>query len=561
MTGPQVHVADELTVGVRVRPMFEPGLTGADAIPPHLLVESLDWESGFRGSGLRPDDRIVAVDGEAFAALAPETLKKQQGQWFGLYAEDKTWKARGRKEGDAVRVTVRRRRPPQGWETLEITGTLRCKRSYRDANNSPTLWLGGPNDYQRDGFGDGWPSWAEALRKKITWALCGGWRQTSMVTRAELRSLLEDQPRVDFLARTYPGPFADTVKGDYDAAVACLRGTAYPITESDLAFRRADEERVAEVAARGRAAWQACLAQTEAQRLPSAFPAEHPVFGKAKEIEGRLVLLEKLPTRNWISESGRNWLFAGDNDKDGWYFMDAEGDAALRMFRAVRRYRKLVAPDIREEYTVLARVLGGAGMLVINQSAHWGLKAEPVAAMVGDAMFVDLRALDAGGKESAFAGEDGLLKPRIESPPDDAAPQDVLAAMIAAIKAGDMTVWKSLFANWRVSRYPDGSPQVHWQASDLRDGAWEDSRRTLQNRGCDARVVWMGDVADLTTGREFEGAPHIQEVEGEIEHIGVVDAKAATPEYRAFKDVTVNRLWRLQRIDGGPWRIASAQNL
>jgi hypothetical protein len=558
MSGPQVYLADELTVGVSVRPMLDPGEAGGHT-PPHLLVESLDWESGFRGSGLRPGDQIVAVDAEAFASLSREVLQKQQGQGFGLYAEDKTWKAKGRKEGDAVVVTVRRRRLPQGFETLDVKGKLRQRRTYRDANNSPTLWPGGPNDYQRDGFNDGWPSWYEALRKKITWALCGGWQQTSMVTRAELRSLLEDQPRIDFLVKTYPGEFADTVKADYETTVACLRGTPYPINESDLAFRRADEERAAEVAARAQTAWQACLAQTGGERLPAAFPAEHPVFGNAKACVGKLVRLEKLPTRNWVSDGGRTWLFAGDNDKDGWYFIDAEADAAMRMFRAVRRYRKLVAPDIREEYTVLARILEGAGMLVINQTAHWGLKAEPVAAIVGDAMFVDLRNVE--GKESPFAGEDGLLKPRIEMPSDDASPQQVLAAMIAAIKAGDLTVWKSLFANWRVARYADGSPQVHWQASDLRDGAWEDSRRTLQNRGCDARVVWTGDIVDLTTGKEFDGAPHIQEVEGEIEHIGVVDDKADIKEYRAFKDVTVNRLWRLQRVDDGPWRIASAQNL
>ncbi len=229
------------------------------------------------------------------------------------------------------------------------------------------------------------------------------------------------------------------------------------------------------------------------------------------------------------------------------------------MFRATRRYRKLVAPNIREEYTLLARIQEGAGMLVINQSAHWGLKAEPVAAIVGDAMFVDLRKVD--GKESPFAGEDGLLKPRIEMPADDAGADAVLGAMVAAIKAGDLTVWKSLFANWRVTQWHDGSAQMHYQASDLRDGAWEDSRRTLQSRGCDARVAWMGDVEALTTGKEVDGAPKIEEVAAEIEHIGVVDDKAAVKEYRAFKDVTVNRNWRLQRIDGGPWRIASAQNL
>ena len=32
-------------------------------------------------------------------------------------------------------------------------------------------------------------------------------------------------------------------------------------------------------------------------------------------------------------------------------------------------------------------------------------------------------------------------------------------------------------------------------------------------------------------------------------------------EYRAFLDVTVHRWWVLQRIDNGPWRIATLQGI
>jgi hypothetical protein len=42
----------------------------------------------------------------------------------------------------------------------------------------------------------------------------------------------------------------------------------------------------------------------------------------------------------------------------------------------------------------------------------------------------------------------------------------------------------------------------------------------------------------------------------ELDHVGKFDGA-----YRAFNDVTVHRQWILQRINGGPWRIASAQGL
>lgn len=47
-----------------------------------------------------------------------------------------------------------------------------------------------------------------------------------MVTSAEFCSLLEDPPRNDFRVKSPPGAFADTVKDDHDATIACLRGAA-----------------------------------------------------------------------------------------------------------------------------------------------------------------------------------------------------------------------------------------------------------------------------------------------------------------------------------------------
>lgn len=65
-------------------------------------------------------------------------------------------------------------------------------------------------------------------------------------------------------------------------------------------------------------------------------------------------------------------------------------------------------------------------------------------------------------------------------------------------------------------------------------------------------VVDEGIVHRVTTGKEFPGAPVIEEVEVEVEHIGKF------PEgYRPFTSVDVKRLWKLQRVNGGPWRIVT----
>ena len=52
--------------------------------------------------------------------------------------------------------------------------------------------------------------------------------------------------------------------------------------------------------------------------------------------------------------------------------------------------------------------------------------------------------------------------------------------------------------------------------------------------------------------RMAPGAPRIERVQVEVDHVGLFDA-----EYRGFADVTVHRMWTLQRLNGGPWRLAA----
>jgi hypothetical protein len=55
----------------------------------------------------------------------------------------------------------------------------------------------------------------------------------------------------------------------------------------------------------------------------------------------------------------------------------------------------------------------------------------------------------------------------------------------------------------------------------------------------------------LLTGAEFVGAPRVERVTAELEFIGSFEG-----EYRSFSRVGLSRVWELQRVNGGPWRVA-----
>jgi hypothetical protein len=538
----QEFVSPDLTCGITTELRLQDD-------PPHLIVEAIGPESSLRASGLRAGDAIVAIEGTPIPRLAIEQIRKEGPQMPGQYQESLRWQSAGRKEGEAVRLGVRRKQVPHGWQTLEVQGVLRHPRSYRSESNAILLYDGGPDSRERDGFSDAWPSWLETLGKQLRAIACFDRGRPGLTTQYELKTLLEQQPRVKLLLEKYPGPFAQAVNEDFEAGLARMRGTQYPLTERDLAYRRADQERIDAIAAQGRTAWEALVKASESERIP-AFPAEHPVYGKREQVAGRCVLLEELSTQKWVSEAGHGWFAAG-SDREGWYFLDMEGPGAQRMLKALRRYQRLVSNRIRESYTLLARILPEARILVMNEIGHWGLQVEVQAAWIGAALCIDLRGENA---EPQFAGEAGLLVPRTDPPPPDASPEQVLETMIACIQASDIAVWRTLFADWLVRRNADGTHQVCYWMQRVRDDDFERSRASFAGRLFAARVAWTSEPRALTTGQEFPGATRVEEVEAEIEHVGCFDG-----EYRGFMDVTVNRFWTLQRIDGGPWRIATLQ--
>lgn len=72
----------------------------------------------------------------------------------------------------------------------------------------------------------------------------------------------------------------------------------------------------------------------------------------------------------------------------------------------------------------------------------------------------------------------------------------------------------------------------------------------------DVRVARVHRPCTVMSGKEFEGAPRVEQVIVEMDPIGFFDG-----EYRSFKDIEVHRVWTLQRVNGGPWRITSVQGI
>lgn len=539
-------IHDELRTGLTTSNML-------DRDPPALRVQWIAWDSGFRGSGLQVGDQIIAVNGAPLTRPADITeVQKTLPQMVGQWAENQVWAKLGLKDGAPLTLTVRRRAPGEGWEVLDITGKILAERAYSYPNGRRALGPTGPESLANDGFDGAWSGWYEKRVFDWTRVLDGGW-QSRLNTRQTLQSHLEEKPRVDFAAQHHPGPFAETLLADWEAVRASLEGTRYDLPPDALDFRELEEDRAKQVSAAGQAAWQAFLARHAPDMLPAS-PAIDPIRGDREQVTGKLVALPPMPPRQWIVSIGRNFLSAEQNG--AWYFVPTDTPAMLRAFMAMQRYRRHVSPNLREEIAVIGRILPDPRMMVLQGRGVAGFELEPLAVLVGNALFADLTVVR--DDASPFAGEDQLKKLSAGLPPDDAGPRQVLEALIAALKAGDQDVWNPLFADWRF--VPDDAKPIYYPfypyPAGSRDEDWIRSRRHMLDKICDVRVHWIGEPRVLQQGNEYEGAPRIEQVEAELEHIGLFDGA-----YRAFNSLDVHRLWRLQRRNNGPWRISSPQGI
>lgn len=543
---------DSLSSGLVTQPM-------PDADPPVLRVLWLRWHSGLRGSGLRVGDRIVAVNGDLVARPAdPQELQRLLPRWVGQVNEPQVWQEQGLAENAPLRLTVRRR-AEIGWQELEFTGVLRPAYTFQNSAGRRTIGPGGPDELANDGFGDAWSSWLEKWERWAESILDDDWSRPPWATDPARAELDAQRPRLDVLAQRYPGPFADAVAGDASSIATLLDGRPYELTAEDLAFRRLDDERAEQVAAAAGTAREAFLA-TVATELLAEVPDPELVLDEPDAWAGKVLALPPIRPRDWLSEAVHNWFAAQVGDT--WCLVDTEADAAQRMQLAARRYLQRVKPHLAEDYAIVGRIKPEPRLIVVQGRAFVGLELEPIAATVGERMFVDLTWQRDG--ESPFAGEDEAVRASVPAPAADAAPQQVLEAFFAALKAADQDLWLSLFADWRAVGGGE-RPMFYPYRPPVAGSVWEVARRQVLETICDVRVVWRDEPRVVIRGDEYPGLSRVEEVALEVDHIRQVGGPAAST-YRGFRARGLTRPWRLQRVHDpqagpGPWRICTESGL
>jgi hypothetical protein len=547
MPEPSVRLLDHsLTCGVKTNEMLE-------AEPYGFRVFWIKWDSGFRSTGLRIGDRIVGLNGERF-----ELAKRKTGYYpgaVGMYNESQHWTTLGTSDGAEATLTVyRAARYDRPAEYLEIRGAVRAERAYYNAAGKQILGLGGPERlFQNDGFSDAWATWYDRQVEFAWRVLDGGWHQMSFNNRGKLTEHLAAKARLDLLLAKYPGPFADVVLHDWELVHRSLLGTTYQLGPDALVYREIGAKREAAIAAAAAPARQAFL-DAHAADIIAPFPAIDPFMGDRSKVAGKLVVLPPIVPRDWAKDSGKVYLTTGDSRR-GWYFADATEPPMQRLLAAVVRYQSSVTPTVRESHALIARITPNLKMIAAGGGAATGLLVDVVAATVGDKLFVDV-SRDEGGL-SRFAGEESLASVTATPPAGDATPAQVIESLIAALKIGDQKLWSSLFADWEASKWNDGKvyyyPHRPWRSL---DSEWVRARRLILDKVHDIRIHDVFAIQSLMTGREFEGAPVLDQVVVELDHIGRFG-----DEDRVFVDINVRRLWSLQRRNGGPWRITSRQGI
>jgi hypothetical protein len=544
---------DYLTTGIATNAVYE-------RAPCGFRVFWVNWDSTFRAAGLRIGDQVVAVNGVPIPCVPPQSdalnqqARTQLIQRFvrdgiGGLNETQTWKALGLRDGSPLVLGVLRR-ATDGHERLEIPGTVRHARRYFSASGAPMLALSGPTNLERDGFSNAWSSWYEAWQRFIERPLLDGWANR-MDSRRLLTELLAERTRVELLERKYPGAFAAAVRDDFERAKTVLEGQAITLTDTDLEYRRLGEQRAAQVLAAAKQAWTDAAKALQTQTIP-AFPAANPLEERSRVV-GKVVLLEPIKPDGWISEGGRCYLSAGETGK-GFYFVDCQNPAMRRVFDAQYRYQRSVNPKLNETHRLMARILDVPKMLVIRGKASVGLMLEPLGVMVGEAMFVDTRVVKDG--VSPFAGEAALATANLSLPPDNASPRQVMDTLVRALKWGDETLWRSLLADTEAWVENGRIGYSLRRASNATTENWVRSRRLILEEVFDVRVVFVSEPVTIVNPELIKNAPTIEEVMVELRHIGRFDNT-----YRSFVSIKVNPVWRLQRINGGPWRIITDQSI
>lgn len=516
-------MSDEIESGIKTEVM-------ADG----FRVEWIQWDSDFRRSGLDVGDFILGVNGKPL-----DRVKHYKA--VGQYAESQLWDEVGATTEQAITLNVRRDQ-----KIFNVVGKLHAHYFYYDAAQKPALAPGGPTSLANDGFDAPWSSWLEKTIAKYSYALLRMWVQRSFNTRTELTQHVESKARIDFLLQKYPGAFADAMLSDWTRVMECLRGKKIELTEADLEYRALGERRKAIAKQEATKVWEALRKDVTG----AAFPV--PAVAERLKVVGKIVELPPVTFRDMVNDLGKAFMAIG-SPSDGYYFLALESPTLFRFYKAMYRYKGQINPTLPEKYRYLARVNDDLQMITVKGRAHTGLSLELLAVMVGD----DECCIDLRFDPPTFAGEDKLSSFAPIGIDAAAPPERTIEAMIQAIKLGDQKTWQSLFADWRVVTGPGGRETID-AASAPRvaalTGEWERSRKNIMGEVLDVRVERVEPSKQVLA--RADGLPEVAQVRIWVDHFGCFDG-----EVRAFKNLNINREWILQRLDDGPWKIVSVQQL
>ena len=532
MSDPLSKPGTEITSGVKTEPLLE-------GDPPAFWVNWIEWDSDFRRE-LRVNDLIVGINGQS---LAPLLQPQKTFKGIGQYAEAQYWTEIGAKAGDEVALSILR-----DGEPLVVKGHLGTEMFYFDREGKSAHGPGGPPRLAKGKTVSSWSSWQEKLQWELSYLQTRGWTQ-KIPTRPRLAGLLEQKEEIDYALATWPGPLAEALRDDWAATVELMRGKkADPPV--DLEYRSLGEKRIAIAKTEAAKGWSALLEETAKERI-DPFPAASPL-ARANAV-GKLIELPALTPRRMLSDLGKSFAAFGSS-RDGWWFLLLDRPELQRFWEVLYRYKGRVNPRLPERYRVLARIRDEAQMLTVDGRPAMGLAVEAVAVLAGeDELLVDLRPAQA-----TFAGESALGALE-QQPRDDSSPASVMSAWVTAIKSGDEETFRSLFASWRVvpgSGGRDILDMSYMSYPSALMSEWERSRGLIMGEVQDARVAKVEKVRRILSRSPETGLPDVDQVVVWLDHYGLFDG-----ESRTYQSVNINRRWVLQRLDNGPWRITSVQDL
>nr|MDO8114202.1 hypothetical protein [Candidatus Sigynarchaeota archaeon] len=511
-------------------------------VNPGFKVKWIAWDSDFRRE-LQLNDVILQVNNENMAPL----LKAGSGTGIGLYAEYQHWYDIRARDGQEITLSVLR----QG-NRVTVKGKLHAEYIYTDSKGGRTLAPGGPSLMERDGFSDAWSQWIEKYLVKMSTLMRLGWEPSGFDNKKELANQLAEKPRIDMLLQKYPGKFSQTLADDWNRLVKSLEGEIVPITEKDLEYRAIGEKRLKQAKEFAKKAWDAALKKYEDEMI-SPFPA-NDIMERA-DVIGKVVELPRITYNNMINDLGRVYAWVGSKN-DGYYFLMLDDPEGLAYMDVMYRYKGQINPRFPEQYRYIGRINDDPRVYTVERKSVSGLTIKLLAVLAGnDELFVDLTE-----KTPVYAGEKELAQLPMANA-DMSTPAATIKTMIEAIKMGNDTTWRELIAHWKVMEGIDEHNLIDYSFTPSNaslESDWSNSRRLIMSTVVDARVNRVSPITRVIEKDAAAGISSVDEATVWIDHIGKLEKEK---DYRVFTNVNVKRCWTVQRIDDGPWKIASMGHL